>query len=165
MLISAVQWSESAMRAWVLSHFSCVHSFVTPWTVACQAPLSMEFSRQEYWSVLPCTPSGDLPNPKIQPASFMSPALAGEFFTTSTTWSEFYIPSILDPLLHHPTCLGHHRAPSWAPCARQQAPTSYFTHDIACRKWKWKSFSGIQLFLTPWAVQSMEFSRPEYWSG
>ena len=42
---------------------SCVHLFGTPWTVARQASLSMEFSRQEYWSGLPCPPPGDLPNP------------------------------------------------------------------------------------------------------
>ena len=58
---------------------SPVQLFVTPWTVACQAPLSMEFFRQEYWSGLPCTSPGDLPNPGIKPTS---PALAGEFFTT-----------------------------------------------------------------------------------
>ena len=41
----------------------------TPWTVACQAPLSMGLSRQEYWSVLPCPPSEDLPHPGIEPVS------------------------------------------------------------------------------------------------
>ena len=60
--------------------------FVTPWTVARQAPLSMEFSRQEYWSGLPCPRPGDLPNPGIEPMSLLSPALAGGFFTTSATW-------------------------------------------------------------------------------
>ena len=50
-----------------------------------QAPLSMGFSRQEYWSGLPCPPPGDLSNPGIEPASPASPALAGGFFTTSTT--------------------------------------------------------------------------------
>ena len=54
-------------------------SFVTPWTVACQVPLSMEFSTQEYWSGVPFPSPGDLPDPGIKPAS---PALAGEFFTT-----------------------------------------------------------------------------------
>ena len=54
----------------------------TPWTVACQAPLSMGLSRQEYWSGLPCPSPGDLPNPGIEPTSFVSPALAGGFFTT-----------------------------------------------------------------------------------
>ena len=48
---------------------SCVRLFVTPWTVACQAPLSMESSRQEYWSVLPFASPGDLPNPGIEPGS------------------------------------------------------------------------------------------------
>ena len=73
-------------RLCVLSLFSHVQLFVTPWTVACQAPLSMGFSRQEYWSGLPCPPPGDLPDPGIEPVPIMSPALAGRFFTTSATW-------------------------------------------------------------------------------
>ena len=66
-----------------------LHSCLTlcdPRTVAYQAPLSMGFSRQEYWSGLPCPPPRDLPDPRIKPASLMSPALAVRFFTTSTTW-------------------------------------------------------------------------------
>ena len=54
-------------------------SLATPWTVACRAPLSMVFPRQEYWSQLSFPSPGDLPDPGIEP---MSPALAGEFFTT-----------------------------------------------------------------------------------
>ena len=69
--------------AQTLSH---VQLFATPLTVACQAPLTMGFSRQEYWSVLPFPPSLDLPNPGINPASLGSPALAGRFFTTRATW-------------------------------------------------------------------------------
>ena len=65
---------------------SRVWLFVVPWTVAPQVPLSMGFSRQEYWSGLPCPPPRDLPNPGIEPESLMSPALAGRFFTTSATW-------------------------------------------------------------------------------
>ena len=61
---------------------SRVQLFKTPWTEACQAPLSMGFSRQEYWSGLPFPPPGDFPNPEMEPASFVSPALAGGFFTT-----------------------------------------------------------------------------------
>ena len=57
-----------------------------PLTVAGQAPLSMGFSRQEYWSALLFPPPGDLPNPGIEPTSLMSPALAGGFFTTSASW-------------------------------------------------------------------------------
>ena len=58
----------------------------TPWTVAHQAPLSMGFSSQACCSGLPCPSPGDLPEPGIKPMSFMSPALAGRFFTTSATW-------------------------------------------------------------------------------
>ena len=56
-----------------------IQLFVTPWTVVHQAPLCMEFPRQEYWSGLPLPTPGDLPNPGIKPASL---ALAGKFFTT-----------------------------------------------------------------------------------
>ena len=58
----------------------------TLWTVAYQAPLSMGFSRQEYWSGLQCPPPGDLPDPGIEPRSLLFPALAGGFLTTSATW-------------------------------------------------------------------------------
>ena len=72
----------------------CVHAkllsrvrlFVILWTVAHQAPLSMEFSRQEYCSGSPFPSPGDLPDPGIEPASLTSPALASGFFTTSSTW-------------------------------------------------------------------------------
>ena len=53
----------------VLSCFCHVRLFATPWTVACQAPLSMGFSRQEYWRGSPCPPLGDRPNPGIEPRS------------------------------------------------------------------------------------------------
>ena len=56
----------------VLSHFSNVQLFATLWTRARQAPLSMGFSRQEYWSGVPCPPPGDLPNPGINPTSLTS---------------------------------------------------------------------------------------------
>ena len=70
----------------VLSRFSHVQLFVTLWTITHHAPLSTEFSREEYWSGLPCLSPMDLPNPGIQSASLMSPALAGRFFTTNATW-------------------------------------------------------------------------------
>ena len=70
----------------MLSRFSHVWLFATLWTIACQGPLSMGFSRQKYWIELPCPPSGGLPDPGIEPVSLMSPALAGRFFTTSATW-------------------------------------------------------------------------------
>ena len=67
-----------------LSH-SVMFDFVTPWAVAHQAPLSMGFSRQEYWSGLPFPSLGDLPHPGIDLMPLISPGLTGEFFTTSTT--------------------------------------------------------------------------------
>ena len=67
----------------VLSRFSCVQFFTTPWTVACQAPLSIGFSRQEYWSGLPFPSPGDLSHPGIEPKPLTSSALAvaGRFLT------------------------------------------------------------------------------------
>ena len=62
----------------LLSHFSCVCLFVTPWTVAHHAPLSMEFSRQEYWSRLPYLPPGDHPKPGIEILCPVSPALQAD---------------------------------------------------------------------------------------
>ena len=65
---------------------SCVRLFVAPWTVAHQDPLSMEFSRQEYWSGLPFPTPVDLPNPGSETPSLVSPALVGGFFTSRATW-------------------------------------------------------------------------------
>ena len=59
-----------------------VQLFAAPWTVACQTPLSVEFSRQAYWSGFPFY----LPDPGIEPESLASPALAGRFLTTSASW-------------------------------------------------------------------------------
>ena len=74
-----VAWccAKSLSRVWLS---------VTPWTVAHQAPMSMGFSRQEYWSGSPFPPPGDLPDPGIEPSSLRSPVLAGGFFTSSATW-------------------------------------------------------------------------------
>ena len=77
--------------ACVCSHFNPVWLFVILWTVAHQAPLSMGFSRQESWSGLPCPPPWDLPNSGTEPASLVSPALAGRFLTASATWEALFI--------------------------------------------------------------------------
>ena len=79
-------WGMVGASMCLLSHFSRVRFFVTLWPVAHQAPPSMGFSRQEYWSGLRCPPPGDLPKPGIEPTTLISPALAGMFFTTSATW-------------------------------------------------------------------------------
>ena len=73
-------------KFFVLIHFSHVWLFAIAWTVAHQVPLSMGFFKQEYWSGLPFSSPGDLPNPGIETASLMSSAFAGKFFTTSITW-------------------------------------------------------------------------------
>ena len=72
----------------MLSHFSHVQLFATLWTIACQAPLFMEFFRQEYWDKLPFPPPRDLPDPGIELVSLVSPALADGFMTTSATWED-----------------------------------------------------------------------------
>ena len=74
---------------------SCVRLFKIPWTVACQAPLSMEFSRQEYWSGLPFPSAGDLPDPGIELASPVYPELSGGFFTMKPPGKPTF------PYIHH----------------------------------------------------------------
>ena len=70
----------------MLRRFSCVWLFMIPWTVACQAPLSKGFPKQEYWSGLLSPPPGDFPDPGIEIVCLPSTALAGEFFTTIASW-------------------------------------------------------------------------------
>ena len=85
---SGQDWeAEGAIVCAVLSHFSRIWLLVTVRTAACQTPLFMGFSRQEYWSGLSCPPLGDLPGLGIEPESPMSPALADRFFTTRPTWA------------------------------------------------------------------------------
>ena len=71
--------------------FSHLQLFVMLWTVAHQAPLTMELSRPEYWRGLPFPSPGDLPNPGIEPTSLVSPALAGIFFTTVPPGKPIYV--------------------------------------------------------------------------
>ena len=71
-----------------VNRFSCVRLFMTLWIVAHQAPPSMGFFRQEYWSGLPFPPPGDLPDPGIKP---MSLALAGGFFTTELPGKQHHL--------------------------------------------------------------------------
>ena len=66
-------------------------TLTSPWTVPCQASLSVGFPRQEYWSELPFPPPGDLPDPGICLVSLSFPELADGFFTTSATWEVSYL--------------------------------------------------------------------------
>ena len=135
--------SETENDGW-----SCL-TLCHPWTVVCQAPLSMEFLRQEYQSGLPCPPPGGLPYPEIRRMSLTSPALAGRFLTTSATRE------------------AHHSSDWYWPRFILADPHEAKTLDaqVCCRKWEWKSLSHVQLFATPWTTRSVEFSRPDYWSG
>ena len=74
-----------------VSHFSHVR-------LARQAPLSMGFSRQEYWNGLPCSPPGDLPNSVMEPTSLLSPVLAGGFFIVWATRESFCLEGTLNDL-------------------------------------------------------------------
>ena len=78
------KWRDyTVLPGWALNAiFSCVRLFVIPWTVACEAPLSIDFSRQEYWSELTFPPPGGLPDPGTELGFPVSPALAGRFFAT-----------------------------------------------------------------------------------
>ena len=83
-----------------LSRFSHIRLFLTMWTLAHHASVSMGFSRQEYWSGLPCLSSEDLPDPGNEPASLMSPVLAGRFFPlSSNTYMHLAYPCSESPCL------------------------------------------------------------------
>ena len=132
----------------VLSRFSHVRLFVTPWPVAHQDPLSMGFSRQEYWSRFPCPPPGDLPDPGIKPTSLISPVLAIEFFTTSATWEARVCVCVC-------VCVYNILLP--------KGGTSRWVSEV-------KLLSCVRLFAIPWTVAyqaplSIGFSRQECWSG
>ena len=79
--------------ACMLSHFSSFQLFATH-----RAPLSIGFSKQEYWSGLPCLSPGDLPDPGIEPASLMSSSSAGRFFTIGATWEAMEVLRLLTSL-------------------------------------------------------------------
>ena len=87
------------MRACMLSHFRGVRLFVTAWTVACKASLSIGFSRQGYWSELPCPHPGNLPDPGIYP---VAPALQADFLLLSHQENPRMVqPSSKDQFHHH----------------------------------------------------------------
>ena len=145
---------------------SRVWLFATMWTVAHQAPLSMGFPRQEYWSELLFPSPGNLPDPGIEPAS---PALAGGFFTTWIILAAKSLqscPTLCDPIDSSP--------PGSPIPGILQARTLEWVAISFSNVWMWKvkvkSLSCVWLLATPWtadhqAPPSMGFSRQEYWSG
>ena len=118
----------------MLNRFNHVQLCATPWTVAHQTPLSMVFSRQEYWSGLPCPSPGDLPDPGIEP---MSPALAGRFLTTGP------------PCMPNQTGGGGHLIPGWPVhgmvhvCFRMVSQALRWFQHSELRNTKTKRESGV----------------------
>ena len=111
-------WVESNGGRYFLFLFFSSHVwfFVIPWATSCQALLSMEFSRQEYWSGLWFPPPGDLPDPGIEPVSLASPALAGSFFTNYATWQALLCMLNRSQLLFYDSKLFHRRRrEKWTP--------------------------------------------------
>ena len=149
---------------YMLSRFSHVWLFAILWTVDCQVPLSIGFSRQEYWSGLPCPPARDLPIPGIEPAYLRSPALAGGFFTTAAAAAAKSLqscPTLRDPIDGSP--------PGSPVPGILQARTLEWVAISFSNTWKW-SHSVVSNSAIPWtavyqAPPSMGFSRQEYWSG
>ena len=91
-LFITLEWNSPVHLPCMLSRFSHVWCFETPGAVAHQTPLCLGFTRQEYWSGLPCPPPGDLHGPGIEPESLRY-AVASGFFTTSTIWEALSCPA------------------------------------------------------------------------
>ena len=151
-------------------------SFVTPWTVAHQIPLSTGFPRQEYWSEMPFPCPGDISHSGIEPTS---PASAGGFFSTEPPEKPISSPAATAaakllqscPPLCDPT---DGSPPGPTVPGILQARTLEWVAISSSNAWKWKvrvkSPSRVRLLATPWtaayqAPPSMGFSRQEYWSG
>ena len=142
-------------------------TLATPWTIACQAHLSMVFSRQEYWNGLPIPSPGDLLDTGIEPRS---PALQADSLPTAlqpaATKSLQSCPTLCDPIDGSP--------PGSPVPGILQARTLEWVAISFSNTWKWKvkvkSLSYVWSSVTPWtaafqAPPSMGFSRQEFWSG
>ena len=145
------------------------NSFMTPWTVARQAPRSMGFSRHEYSSGLPCPLPEDLPDLGIEALSLMFPSLAGCFVIKFEM-----LLGTLDATPKVPQYTGltprEHRS-SWHPVSITHARKAReITDRTSDRIRADQSLSRVRLLATPWTAAyqahlSMGFSRQEYWSG
>ena len=137
----------------------------------------MGFSRQEYWSGMPCPRPGDLPHPGIEAGPLTSPDV-GRFFTTSVTWEASAVPAAAAAAKSLQSCLTLSNPIDGSPLGSSvpgilQARTLEWVAISFSNAWKWKvkvkSLSRAQLSATPWtaayqAPQSMGFSRQESWS-
>ena len=115
----------------MLTHFSRVQLFAT-YALYHQAPLSMGLSRQEYWNGLPCPPS----NPGIKPVSLMSPVLAGEFFTTITTWEAHMGMCVCVFFFRFFSFIGYYKILNIVKCGNYTYHMVwYYTYHIICPCW------------------------------
>ena len=135
------------IRMCMLSPFSRVWLRVMLWTVALQAPLSMGFSRQEYWSGLPCHPPGDRPDPGIEPVSPLTPALQVDSLTP-------------EPLGKSHICVHTHTHKVWCPKALLRPRN---TLNLVSREYK-KDFCSCLRILVIFSWRNLRSSFKEYWS-
>ena len=129
-------------------HCSVMSDSLQPWTVACQAPLLVEFPRQEYWSGLPFPPPGDLPNPGIKLMPRVSPASAGRLLFTTTAWEALHI--CLHKARHSLPAFRrtkHHFTTTGGPRKRNhQQHAQHFEKHGGSRMWTGHLFTGWKLW-------------------
>ena len=131
-----------------------IRLFAAPWTVACQAPLSMKLSRQEYWSALPFLTTRSLPNPGIEAASLVSPTLAGRFFTTSTTW---LLHNTGSPIWNSVMAWGERRMGGrWEGCSRGRG-------DIYSYDWFMMLYGGNQQLTQHCKAIILQLKQKQHW--
>ena len=155
-------------------------SSVTPWTVTHQAPLSMSFPRQAYWSGLPFTSPGDLPDPGIKPESLTSPALAGRLFpieppgkpsvcyykiknrADSWTLREKARAGCFERTASkHVYYLGWNRSPAQAGCMRQVlGPGALGRPRGSGWRGRWERGSGWGIHVKPWLILVNVWQKP-----
>ena len=135
----------------LLSHFSCVWLFVALWTIVCQAPLSMEFSRQEYWSGLPFPSPGDLPDPGIEPRSPAFRQILYHLAAAAAAKSLQSCPTLCNPIDGSPPGPSVH----WI----LQARVLEWVAISFSNAWKW-SHSGVSNSEWPHGLQPTRPLRP-----
>ena len=136
----------------MLSHFSCVRLFLPSGTIARQAPLSMGFSRQEYWSGLPCPPPGDLPDSGIEPAS---PAVQVGSLPAEPLWKPLNISVVQGK--HTGRCWEQR---IWPVSHMSDKATSCWMRlqpEIHGKEWRINIFSVFRFLLEVWIQRGISF--------
>ena len=129
----------------MLNCFSCVWLIVTLWTAAHQAPLSMGFSRQEYWSGLPCPSPGDLLYPGIELVSLTSLALASGFFTTSATWEAPIKPQFYFSYISHVPLRNRSLPRGWLCSKLLEDIFCFFIWTPSAGRWVWDNRCSLSV--------------------